>query len=122
MSDEELIKSKVGTGNPFKVPEGYFDAFQQQLLSSLPERSLVAEQPVRTPVWGKVRRAWISVAAAAVGVVVLFTALHQTDGSKESAALATADEMAFTEDEMAEYMVSSVFDDYTLYSYLTNEE
>ena len=57
-----------------------------------------------------------------VVVVVLFATLHQMNVTKESAALATADEMAFTEDEMAEYMASSVFDDYTLYSYLTNEE
>lgn len=122
MSDEELLKSKVGTGNPFKVPEGYFETFQQQLLSSLPERPSMDEEPARTRVWGRARRTWISVAAAFVGVVVLFATLHQMNVTKESATLATADEMAFTEDEMAEYMASSVFDDYTLYCYLTNEE
>ena len=38
MSDEEKIRSKIGTENPFKVPEGYFEDFQQRLMSSLPER------------------------------------------------------------------------------------
>jgi len=122
MSDEEIIKAKIGTENPFKVPEGYFETFQQQLLGSLPERAAVEPEPVRTPLWGKARRTWLSVAAAFVGVVVLFATLHQTGGTKESASLAAADEMAFTEDEMADYIASSVFDDYTLYSYLTNEE
>lgn len=119
MSDEEKIRSKIGTENPFKVPDGYFEDFQQRLMSSLPERFPAEKTVVRIPLWRK-RPFWASVAAALVGVVVLFASLRTFDRQED--AYASADEgVVFTEEEM-DYLASSVFDDYTLYSYLTNDE
>jgi hypothetical protein len=119
MSDEEKIRLKVGKENPFKVPEGYFEVFQQRLLSSLPERPSEEIKPTRIPVWRKARP-WLSAAAMLVGVVILIAALRQTN-VLNNGAMASNDETVFTEEEM-DYLASSVFDDYTLYSYLTNEE
>jgi hypothetical protein len=46
MDKEGKIRSKVGDGNPFRVPEGYFDSFASQLMDKLPERkSSMVEQP-----------------------------------------------------------------------------
>lgn len=46
MNEEDKIRSKVGKGNPFRVPEGYFDSFASQLMDKLPERKAsMAETP-----------------------------------------------------------------------------
>ncbi len=41
-NDELNLKKTVGNRNPFRVPEGYFEQFTEQLMQQLPER----EQPV----------------------------------------------------------------------------
>ena len=38
MKEEQDILRKVGTKNPFHVPEGYFENFSQELMSKLPEK------------------------------------------------------------------------------------
>ena len=120
MSDEEKILKKIGKENPFKVPDGYFEDFQQQLMSSLPERVPFEKTVIRIPLWRK-RPFWASAAAALVGVVVLFASLRTFERQGEDKYASIADGIVFTEEEM-DYLVSSVFDDYTLYSYLTNDE
>ncbi len=35
---EKHIESIAGKGNPFRVPEGYFDDFHSRVMSSLPEQ------------------------------------------------------------------------------------
>ena len=37
MKEEKILKDKLGNANPFKVPEGFFDAFADQLMDRLPE-------------------------------------------------------------------------------------
>ena len=120
MTDEEKLKGIIGKENPFKVPDGYFEDFQQRLMSSLPERSFAQKKPVRIPIW-KNTRAWVSAAAVFAGVIIMVAALHRADNLRD-AAYASTDDGIFTEEEMSEYLATSVFDDYTLYSYLTNDE
>lgn len=36
MNEEEYIREKMGTRNPFTVPEGYFDQLAEQIIESLP--------------------------------------------------------------------------------------
>ena len=38
MKEEEIIKKRCGTGNVFRVPNGYFDDFASNLMEKLPER------------------------------------------------------------------------------------
>jgi hypothetical protein len=38
MKEEEIIKKRCGTGNVFRVPDGYFDDFASNLMEKLPER------------------------------------------------------------------------------------
>ena len=33
MKEEDFIRKKYGSGNPFKVPEGYFEQFTSELMS-----------------------------------------------------------------------------------------
>ena len=37
-NDELYLKKTVGNRNPFRVPEGYFEQFTEQLMQQLPER------------------------------------------------------------------------------------
>ena len=44
-NDELYLKKTVGNRNPFRVPEGYFEQFTDQLMQQLPEREdTVAKQ------------------------------------------------------------------------------
>ena len=40
MKEEEFIRKKYGSGNTFKVPEGYFELFTSELMSKLPEKEM----------------------------------------------------------------------------------
>ena len=120
MSDESKIKEKVGTENPFRVPEGYFESFQQQLLGSLPDRVVAEPVPVRVSMWTKVRP-WLSAAAIVCGVV-LAVGVYRGLEKPDKGILAEGVEQVLTEDEMSDYMATSFFDEYTLYTYLTGYE
>jgi len=37
-NEETIIQEKMGRNNPFRVPEGYFDSFTENLMAKLPER------------------------------------------------------------------------------------
>ena len=43
MGKEDNILRKAGTGNPFRVPEHYFEDFTQELMSKLPDVQIVAQ-------------------------------------------------------------------------------
>ena len=45
-NEEKIIQEKLGNQNPFRVPEGYFDSFADQLMSQIPETKREVEQPV----------------------------------------------------------------------------
>lgn len=120
MSDESKLKDKVGTENPFRVPEGYFDAFQQQLLASLPERAAAESVPVRVPIWTKLCP-WLSAAAVVCGVVLAVGVFRGFEKSEKSI-LAEGAEQTLSEEEMSDFMATSFFDEYTLYTYLTGYE
>ena len=38
MKEEDKIHQILGTENPFRVPDGYFDHFASELMSQLPEK------------------------------------------------------------------------------------
>lgn len=37
MKDEGYIRSRAGSRNPFRVPEGYFEGFASQMMDKLPD-------------------------------------------------------------------------------------
>ena len=44
IAEEKYLEDKYGKKQPFKVPNGYFDSFADNLMDKLPE-----QQPVMTP-------------------------------------------------------------------------
>ena len=67
MKEEDKIRKKCGTDNPFKVPENYFDNFTSQLMSRLPEKETI-KAPQRKPLMKRLRPLWCA-AAIVCGVV-----------------------------------------------------
>ena len=117
MTEEELRK-KIGKENPFRVPEGYFEGFADNMMRLLPEREFKEQAPAVQPVIRrKTWRPWLYAAAAVCAVAFIVGAVHRADIRPSDEPLAQ-----YTEEEMADYMATSLFDEYTLYCYLTDEE
>lgn len=67
VNEEKILHDKLGNTNHFKVPEGYFEHFTEQLMSQIPaEEAKVIEMQPR---WWK--RISVRKVAAAVAVVLL---------------------------------------------------
>ena len=64
--------------NPFKVPDGYFEDFTEKMMSLLPERPV--ERPSVISFYDRVKP-WLYMAAAFVGIVVLFRFLDSPSDS-----------------------------------------
>ena len=119
MGKEENILKKVGTKNPFSVPDHYFEDFTQELMSKLPEKEPML--PVAEPtLWQRVKP-WVYMAAMFCGIMLsvrIFVGAPQKD---EFPITQTEAEM-LTDGEW-EIMVRRTFmDDYELYEYLTENK
>lgn len=115
---EDDLKKKVGTENPFRVPDGYFENFASNLMERLPEKEKVERSRKATP-WEKVRPL-LYMAAMFVGAMLLIrvAASHYTPAGTPEPDEELEAEMEYI--NMA--MESSMLDDYSLYVYLTEEE
>ena len=121
MKDEKELMARCGKKSPFKVPEGYFEQFHEQLMSSLPEPEALATAPA-APVSLMARiKPWLYMAAMFVGTIFMVQGLMFVQETRFS-----AEEMALTEeiyaDEADEFMSTSLYNEYTLYSYLITDE
>jgi hypothetical protein len=122
--EEEYIHSKFGKQQPFRVPEGYFDQFANQLMQQLPER----EEPSAKVVRMRPRFRWqrlASVAAAACLGVVLYNVANRSLSSSSEQQLAAqvatlqAGQSAVSQsefDQMADYAMIDVGD---MYAYVS---
>ena len=68
MEEEKRILRKIGTKNPFTVPEGYFESFPQELMEKLPEKEplLSVSEPT---LWQRVKP-WIYMTAMFCGIML----------------------------------------------------
>lgn len=112
MNEEKYIQEKVGNRNPFRVPEGYFDHFADQVMATLPER-----EPRARRVWLRPLR----YAAAAVCVFALGTLSWMALSPDTPQLQAEAVQQEVTDetfDEAADYMM---IDNYDIYACLSDE-
>ena len=106
--------------NPFKVPEGYFDAVADQIMARIPEEKVVVMPQRKTSVFVR-WRAW---AAAAAVVATMFGAgiyfyNDSTEARQSQSTAQVVDTAADSNiDAMADYIMC---DDYELYAYLSGE-
>ncbi|MDR1224483.1 MAG: hypothetical protein LBL07_16620 [Tannerella sp.] len=68
---------KLKDRSPFRVPDGYFESFTENMMSRLPEKP--AEEPEVISIYDRVKP-WLYMAAAFVGLVLLFNVLNRTAG------------------------------------------
>lgn len=118
MNEEKYIEERVGRRNPYKVPEGYFDAFTSQLMQQLPERPVNARQVrMRRPLY----LAAACLAALLIsGVAWMFFSQPEAQPEAQSQApvqiAAQQESVEESIDEAADYMM---LDNHEIYALLS---
>lgn len=114
MNEEKYIEERVGRRNPYKVPEGYFEAFTSQLMQQLPECPVKARQVrMRRPLY---LAAACLVALLISGVAWMF--LSQPEAQPQAPVQIAAQQESVEEsiDEAADYMM---LDNHEIYALLS---
>lgn len=118
MGKEDNLLRKVGTGNPFRVPDQYFEDFTQELMNKLPEKEPMTSMPEIT-LWQHVKP-WIYMTAMFCGIM-LSVKIFVGNPSKDEFPTISQTEVENLPDEDLEIMIDRIMmDDYTLYQYLTD--
>lgn len=125
--EDKNLKDICGKTNPFKVPEGYFEQFTQQMMDKLPEKehTIHIEQPTTT--WQRIKP-WLYLAAMFCGIMagaryVLSPSAsevseHSPIASKNGAV--ELQEQSYSEEYLEDALMNSHMDDYSVYCYLTD--
>lgn len=117
MKEEDNILKKCGKKNPFKVPEGYFENFKDNLMDKLPEKENSIH---KISTWQRIKP-WIYMTAMFCGLMLSVKVfLEKPDTEKQ---MFTTSQTAQLSDEEVESIVdNSMIDDYSLYTYLTDAD
>lgn len=123
MKEADELKRKCGTGNPFSVPEGYFEDFTKQLMDRLPEQTISAPTETRITTWQRIKP-WLYMAAMFCGLMFGFNYITRNADSAANANLSdSGNAKTLYSDEYIEAIIdNSMMDDYTIYCYLTENE
>lgn len=128
---EDKLKQHIGKGEPFRVPEGYFDSFAERLQARIDQMPKV-EKPTRR--FQLVPKAWFAAAAsivivASVGLSVMIHKGGSKIGEPEAPVVAAGPELAkasesstMSSDEAAYYYEEldyAMIDDNEIAYYLT---
>ena len=121
MKDDKELMARFGKESPFKTPEGYFEQFHEQLMNRLPEPEALATAPA-APLSLMARiKPWLYMAAMFVSTIFVVQSLMYVQETRFP-----AEETAHTEDiytdEADNFMSTSLYTEYALYSYLTTDE
>lgn len=121
MKEEDKLLKKIGTENPFRVPEGYFEGFTSDLMSRLPEKEKtdVHREPTT---WEKVRP-WLYMAAMFIGAALIIRVASpgETVPNGQQQQQIAADESDIEMEYIRTAIENTMMDDYSLYVYLSDE-
>lgn len=118
MKEENKILSKVGTKNPFKVPDGYFTDFTQELMHKLPEKEIMYINQDIT-LWQKVKP-WIYMTAMFCGIMLSVRIFVDKPNKDEFPAISQSMIESLSDEEWQIIIERSMIDEYTLYQFLTD--
>ncbi len=121
MKEEDNLFRKIGTDNPFNVPDGYFENMTSELMDKLPEKEphmTLSKEPTR---WERIKPL-LYMAAMFAGAAFIIKTVTTNIGDRMPADNYTATTEIETEsdryfNEMAD---GAMMDDYSLYVYLTD--
>lgn len=121
MKEEDEILRKVGTGNAFKVPEGYFENLTSEVMDKFPEQKKPAFELKEPTRWDKLKPL-LYMAAMFVGAALIIR-VASVDYKPEATETASV-EAVEVDNDADEYinavLEGSMMDDYSLYVYLTD--
>lgn len=119
MKEEDKLLRTVGTENPFRVPEGFFENLTSEVMNRLPEKETPAYEQKEPTLWDKVKP-WMYMAAMFVGAALI---IHVASSDRVPAADRVAVEDTEQETEYINSIVdNSMLDDYSFYVYLTEAD
>lgn len=124
--EDKKLKDICGTGNPFSVPEGYFDRVTKEIMDRLPEKEKVILPPTPTT-WQRIKP-WLYLAAmfcVIMGGARYFVgpSLQQKiDKSPMAITSAEAQDISYDEEYLENELMNSRMDDYSVYCYLTDTD
>lgn len=122
MKEEDEIKRKCGTGNPFTVPEGYFDLFTESIMEKLPQQEIKTFNKPRITTWSRIKP-WFYMTAVFAGMFLgIRVMVDLTSSDKSPTTSVHAETQAVTDQDVANMMDHSMMDDYSLYECLTEAE
>ena len=116
MGKEDNILKKAGTGNPFRVPEHYFDNFTKELMGKLPEKEPLPYSTELT-LWQRVKP-WVYMAAMFCGIM-LNVRIFVGEPKKDEFSITQAEAEMLPEEEWENFIRRSFNDDYETYQFLT---
>ena len=119
MKEEQDILRKVGTKNPFHVPEGYFENFSQELMSKLPEKDSYIPE-AETNLWTRVKP-WIYMAAMFVGIM-LSVRIFVGEPQKDDFPISMAEAEQLSAEEWENIANNIMAQNYGLYEFLSENE
>ena len=117
MGKEDNIFKKVGTKNPFSVPDRYFEQFSQELMAGLPEKETPA-LPSEATLWERVKP-WIYMTAMFVGLMLCVRIFVGEPKKEEFPHITQTETENISAEEWELILKRSLMTDYDLYQFLT---
>mgnify|MGYP003296161878 CR=1 FL=1 len=119
MGKEDNILRKVGTKNPFQVPDHYFEEVVQEVMARLPEKAPV--QPLQeVSTWQRIKP-WVYMAAMFCGIM-LSVRIFVGNPQQEEFPISQAEAEMLPDDEWEIMVRRTLIDDYEFYEYLTENK
>ena len=121
MDEEKKLIQQMGKKEPFRVPDGYFESFTQNLMENLPEKEV---SPSATPVpstWERVKP-WLYLAAMFMGIIAgakLFVG-NPEKNIKHDIQFTQADVEQISEEGWELIIEDAMLDDNTFVQYFAN--
>ena len=120
MKEEDTILRKAGTGNCFKVPEGYFENLTSEIMSKLPENSESSVEVPKVSLWDKIKP-WAYMAAMFIGAALIIRVASVSHPQTDTVtAVEVADTQSVTDQDINIALDGSMMDDYSLYVFLSD--
>ena len=124
MTDEEkYLRDRIGTRNPFRVPEGYFDNLASQIMEQLPEQPADRHVPTarHTTLLRRLRPMLAAAALLLVAVLSVTAYLNYQPNTTDEQQMAAVQETVATDSYFEEATDYAMLDNYDIYACLTNE-